>query len=77
MNAQNALMEVPRCPVHGEPMAYRPAGTPEQAFCGTWYDCQHPGCSCSVLLTSRELAEMYAKAGKPIFHPSLFPVSAK
>ncbi len=73
IDEKDALMEIPRCPEHGEPMAYRPAGTPEQAFCGTWYDCHHPGCTCSVLIPSRELAEMYAKAGKPIYHPSLSP----
>lgn len=59
MEKNTALMELPRCPVHNTPMEYRPARTREQSFCGTWYDCTTPGCTCSVLLPSAELAAMY------------------
>ena len=59
MEKNTALMELPRCPVHNTPMEYRPARTREQSFCGTWYDCTTPGCMCSVLLPSAELAAMY------------------
>ena len=49
------LMGLPRCPTHNTPMHYRVPRTLEQRFCGTWYDCDTPGCACSVLLPSKEL----------------------
>lgn len=51
-----ALMELPKCPVHGSSMHYRPARSYEQRFCGAWYDCDTPGCHCSVLIPSVELS---------------------
>ena len=47
----NALMKLPECPAdanHGQ-LVLRPLDrqTPEQQFCGVWYDCQH--CKSSVL----------------------------
>lgn len=57
---ETALMELPRCPTHNTPMHYRPPRSREQAFCGTWYDCDTPGCSCSVLLLSQELQAQLA-----------------
>ena len=57
----NALMDIPRCPTHGCSMHYRPARTNEQQFCGTWYDCDIPGCGCSVLLPSKELSDILKK----------------
>lgn len=56
------LMELPRCPVHGCQLEYRPGRTPEQRFCGTWYDCPYPGCAHSVLFPSEELQEIYRAA---------------
>ena len=50
-----ALIELPRCPTHNTPMRYRPPRSREQAFCGSWYDCEISGCACSVLLSSQEL----------------------
>lgn len=55
MNDATALMTLPRCPTHGCSMHYRAPRTNEQHFCGTWYDCDTPGCGCSVLLPSPEL----------------------
>lgn len=56
------LMLLPKCPnpEHGE-MMLRPAKhqTQEQRYCGTWYDCPEPGCSCSVLIPSKEIRDMY------------------
>jgi len=34
--------------------------TYEQQFCGEWYDCEEPCCSCSILLPSKELEEQLA-----------------
>lgn len=58
-----ALMTIPTCPAdpsHGQ-MILRPIErqTPEQKFCGTWYDC--PRCHSSVLLRSPELAAQLAE----------------
>lgn len=66
----NALIVLPLCPSneeHGQ-LELRPEGkqTPEQRYCGAWYDCKHPGCHCSVLFPSPELREVYKKAGKVI-----------
>lgn len=46
---------LPECSEHGV-MTVRPLErqTPEQLFCGTWYDC--PQCTSSALLVSSELA---------------------
>ncbi|MDD4564787.1 MAG: hypothetical protein PHE79_04850 [Eubacteriales bacterium] len=58
----NDLMELPTCP-HGEhgQMELRPIEhqTPEQKYCGAWYDCKYPGCSCSVLIMSPELCKLH------------------
>ena len=48
----NQVARLPECPQHGA-MQLQQAGTKEQAFCGTWYRCNH--CTHSVLLTSSEL----------------------
>ena len=53
-----ALMERPKCPGHGTACTLRTTGlTPEQEWCGAWYDCQEPGCTCSVLINSKELMD--------------------
>lgn len=67
------LAKLPKCPTCGTYMELRPLSrqTAEQKYCGTWYDCLSPGCKCSVLLPSVELAQEYKAAGKPIFHPNL------
>jgi hypothetical protein len=39
-------------------MRLRPAHTPEQKFCGTWYECEHQGpmpCKTTTLLISPAL----------------------
>lgn len=43
------LMELPKCSEHGIYMVLRPLAcqTPEQKFCGAWYDC--PACTQTVL----------------------------
>ncbi len=53
MNEQNALMEIPRCPVDKVPLILRERPSSESYFCGTWYDCPH--CHYSVLFPSKEL----------------------
>lgn len=62
------LAERPKCPTCGVYMELRPlyGQTPEQKYCGTWYNCPSPRCSCSVLLPSVELAQEYRKAGNQI-----------
>lgn len=47
-------MKQPTCDKHG-PMLRRPAGTPEQQWCGEWWQCQH--CTNTVLVPSKELEE--------------------
>ena len=59
--SSTSLMELPKCPTHGSPMHYRVPRTNEQRFCGTWYDCDTPGCKCSTLLPSAELRDFLAK----------------
>lgn len=58
----NDLMMLPVCPhkEHGQ-MELRDTKhqTPEQKYCGGWYDCLYPGCSCSTLMPSPELREIY------------------
>ena len=56
---KNELMVLPSCPSCGSQMVYRPAHTPEQAWCGTWYECSESRCNSSVLLHSPALAAMY------------------
>lgn len=48
-------MELPKCQTHGIQMVLRPLvhQTPEQKFCGAWYDC--PACTSTVLFQSPEL----------------------
>jgi len=46
-------MELPKCSGHGIQMIARPPKTPEQRFCGAWYEC--PRCSETVLFVSSEL----------------------
>lgn len=67
------LTETPKCPACGVHMELRPLSrqSAEQEYCGTWYDCPSPRCTCSVLLPSVELAQEYKRAGKHIFHPNL------
>ena len=59
---QTLPMELPQCPTpdHGH-MAIRPTQrqTPEQLWCGVWYDCER--CSNSVLFSSRELMDHLAR----------------
>ena len=49
----------PRCPARPEhgPMERRPrrGQTPEQRYCGDWWDCRNPGCTSAVLVPSPEL----------------------
>lgn len=54
--SESALVEV-RCPVHHIGMEQRPLSkqTPEQMFCGAWWDCVRPGCKSSILFQSAEL----------------------
>jgi hypothetical protein len=64
------LMTLPVCrnKGHGQ-MAIRIGHqTKEQRFCGTWYDCQHPGCRNSVLLPSKELRAQWASMRKEAEH---------
>ena len=50
----NLPMTLPTCKDHGEMQLRDPKRmTPEQEWCGIWYDCQ--ACSASVLFTSEEL----------------------
>lgn len=58
-----ALMVLPACPAdpaHGQ-MVLRPVDrqTPEQKFCGTWYDCVR--CHSSTLFRSPELDAQLAE----------------
>lgn len=58
---KNLPMELPKCKQHGEMiLRSRKQQTPEQEYCGTWYDC--PICKGSVLFVSAELQEIYKKA---------------
>ncbi len=59
---EKSLMEIPRCPVHGEQLMYRPSKTAVEKFCGTWYKC--PVCEYTTLFRSAELDGMYRSAGK-------------
>ena len=50
------------CPAHKTPTVIRPLASqsPEQLWCGTWYDCNEPKCASSVLVQSNEFAEFLA-----------------
>ena len=50
------MSDAPTCPIGHGPMVLRPIGqqTPEQRWCGTWWDCE--SCRSSVLIPSPELA---------------------
>lgn len=50
-------MELPKCAEHKIQMILRPLShqTPEQIFCGTWYDC--PACTQTVLFQSAALLQ--------------------
>ena len=49
----------PLCPARPEhgPTVRRPrrGQTPEQRYCGDWWDCRNPGCTSAVLVPSPEL----------------------
>jgi hypothetical protein len=65
VNAANLPMERPLCPSsadHGR-CAYRPGRTREQVWCGTWYDCQDPGCHSGYLFPSYELIRQHFEMG--------------
>ena len=49
-------MLIPQCPHCKKQLSLRPEGrqTPEQKWCGTWYDCT---CGYSLLIESNELIE--------------------
>lgn len=52
----------------GATMVRREPGTPEQAWCGTWYECPkakapHTEKHLTVLIPSQPLVERYAAAG--------------
>lgn len=51
------------CPVHKKAGVVRDmrGATPEQKWCGTWYDCTEPRCGWSGLEPSAELAKDLAK----------------
>lgn len=63
---QTLPMELPKCdkPGHGY-MVLRPKErqTPEQLWCGVWYDCQK--CTGGTLFPSRELLEQNARLAPP------------
>lgn len=56
--AQQSLMRLPECEQHGQ-MEFAPSGSPEQAFCGTWYRCSR--CASSVLFSSLGLTAQLAQ----------------
>lgn len=59
MGDNKSLIELPKCPTHGTTMSYKKAETPEQDFCGAWYECLEPGCHCSAVIMSKELLKLY------------------
>lgn len=54
-------MELPKCVEHKIQMVLRPLAhqTPEQKFCGVWYDC--PACTQSALFQSAGLRQQLAE----------------
>lgn len=58
----NQLMEIPKCPAHGESLILRVGRqSKESQFCGTWYDCPVCRCGYSVLYPSKELRAQLAR----------------
>jgi len=72
-SGEGGVVTVHECPKGHGPMERRPlkGQTPEQLWCGTWYDCQHIDkyggpygkCPCTLLVPSEELRQIYEKAG--------------
>ena len=62
-NALSLALEEIRCPKHGATMTQRDTKhqTPEQLFCGAWWDCTTGGerCSNSILFPSAELRQQW------------------
>lgn len=56
--SDNLPMALPKCPAHDRTLELRPDNlqTPEQRWCGLWYDCPSEGCGNSYLDESPELA---------------------
>ena len=86
-DAETETGAVHRCPAHNVVMVERDmrGATYEQKFCGTWFDCPHPGCTCSACEHSPELAaqldEQRAKRAAwlaaPKFHIMVKPEGAR
>lgn len=47
--------------------------TKEQLWCGTWYDCQDPGCKSSTLFPSKDLEQHLASMSANAFSASPAP----
>ncbi|WBB94110.1 hypothetical protein [Verrucosispora sp. WMMC514] len=62
MTTTTDLELLPACGRHGT-MALRPLDrqTPEQRWCGVWYDCTDPWCRTATLLPSPELRRQLAE----------------
>lgn len=64
----------PECQTHKIPMVPRAPGTPEQKWCGQWFQCPDGRCTNSALIPSPDLeaslAEQRRRASQPI-QPSL------
>jgi hypothetical protein len=63
-------MEIPECPTHKIQMVPRaPGGTPEQKWCGQWFDCPEGRCLNTGLINSPELeaslAEQRRRSSQP------------
>ena len=50
------------CPHHQTELIERPGYTPEQRFCGTWYECGQ--CHYTVLVESDERKQLHEAAEK-------------
>jgi hypothetical protein len=61
--ATTSIAQAEQCPSCGGAMHQRPEAkmTPEQAWCGTWFDCDRPGCWSSILHQSDELQAQLAE----------------
>jgi len=57
---KTAIMTLPVCPNCKTQMHMRANPSKDAKFCGVWYDCAEPGCSCSTLLPSKELMAFLA-----------------
>lgn len=65
--AKTSLMQLPKCHIEGHgKMKLRPVKgqSYEEKYCGVWYDCQYPGCKCSILYMSPELRRLYESEDK-------------